>query len=280
MVDTREVASSTWGILNEIRLYRRLAAAQLRGQMLYRGSFWMQIAGNALIYGLELAAVLIFFLHFETLGGWRAGEIAFLYSLSTISFGFAHLIGGGFASFSQLIVRGDFDRLLTRPLSSFVQVLASELQMRRLGTVLQGIVAFVVATSLIDIPWTPGRMLYIPITIGSAIVVFTALFALEATLCFLTTQATEVVNAFTYGGARLAHYPIHIFDLWMRRLFLFIIPLGFVIYAPTLYLLNKPDPLGLPVWSRFTAPLAAAFFAALAGLAWQAGVRRYRSTGT
>lgn len=113
--------------------------------MQYRVSFWMQIAGNALIYSLEFVAVLVFFLHFETLGGWRAGEIAFLYGVSSVSFGIAHIVVSGFASFSQLILRGDFDRLPTRPLSAFVQVLASDVQLRRLGTVIQGCVAFAVA---------------------------------------------------------------------------------------------------------------------------------------
>lgn len=265
---------------HEARLYRRLAANHVRGQMQYRVSFWMQIAGNALIYSLEFVAVLVFFLHFETLGGWEAGEIAFLYGLSSVSFGIAHIVGGGFASFSQLILRGDFDRLLTRPLSAFVQVLASDVQMRRLGTVIQGCVAFGVAAWLIDIPWSTGRALYIPITILSATVLFTALFTLEAIVCFWTTQATEVVNAFTYGGSNVALYPIHIFDSWMRRLFLFVIPLGLVIYAPALYILDKNDPLSLPGWIRFMAPLAALLFAAAAATAWQAGVRHYRSTGT
>ena len=265
---------------HEVQLYRRLAANHIRGQMQYRVSFWMQIAGNALIYSLEFIAVLVFFLHFETLGGWQAGEIAFLYGLSSTSFGLAHIIGGGFASFSLLIVRGEFDRLLTRPLSAFVQVLASDVQMRRLGTVIQGFVAFGVAISLVDIPWTIGRAFYLPVTIISAVILFTALFTLEAVVCFWTTQATEVVNAFTYGGSNVALYPIHIFDTWMRRLFIFIIPLGLVIYAPALYILDKDDPLGLPTWSRFVAPLASVLFALAAGLAWQAGVRRYRSTGT
>lgn len=265
---------------HEARLYQRLAANHVRGQMQYRVSFWMQIVGNALVYGLEFAAVLVFFLHFETLGGWKAGDIAFLYGLSSVSFGLAHIIGGGFASFSQFIVRGEFDRLLTRPLSSFVQVLAADVQMRRLGTVIQGGVAFGVSAWLIDVPWSLGRVLYLPVTVLSATVLFTALFTLEATVCFWTTQATEVVNAFTYGGSNVALYPIHIFDVWMRRLFLFIVPLGLVIYAPALYILDKDDPLGLPIWSRFIAPLAAALFSVVAGAAWQTGVRHYRSTGT
>jgi len=115
---------------------------------------------------------------------------------------------------------------------------------------------------------------------ASATVLYLALFALQATLCFWTTEATEAVNAFTYGGRDLARYPVHIFDGWLRRLFLFLIPLGFVVYAPALYLLDKPDPLGLPVLTRFLAPLAALLFALLAAAAWRLGVRHYRSTGT
>ena len=118
------------------------------------------------------------------------------------------------------------------------------------------------------------------VVVLSAALLFMALFALEATLCFWTTEATEVVNAFTYGGSTLAQYPLSIFDGWLRRLFLFVLPVGLVVYAPSLYLLDKPDPLGLPTATRFVAPIAAFGFALLAGAAWQFGVRRYRSTGT
>lgn len=264
----------------ELAVYRRLAGARVRGQMQYKASFWLQLAGNTAIHVFEFAAVLIFFRNFDDLGGWRVGDIAFLYGVSSVSFGIAHVVAGGFATFAQQILRGEFDRVLTRPMGSLLQVLAHDVQLQRLGGVLQGFGAFAVAARLGDVPWDVGRALYLPVVLASAATLFVALFALEATLCFWTTQATEVVNAFTYGGSVIAVYPIHIFEVWLRRLFLFVVPLGFVTYAPALYVLAKPDPLGLPGWSRFVAPLVAAAFAAAAGAAWQAGVRHYRSTGT
>ena len=36
-------------------------------------------------------------------------------------------------------------------------------------------------------------------------------FSIEATVCFWTTEATEVLNAFTYGGATITQYPLNIF---------------------------------------------------------------------
>jgi len=264
----------------EARLYRRLVAIQLRGQMRYRTSFAVQVIGNFGIHLVELAGILILFQRFNTLGGWRVGEIAFLYGLSAISLNLANGIAAGCADFDEQVRRGAFDRVLTRPIGTFTQVLASDIQLRRLGGLLQGVLAFVIALRLIDVPWTAGRVLYLPVVIVSATVIFMALFALEAVLCFWTTEGTEMINAFTYGGGELASYPIHVFDRWLRRLFLFVIPLGFVIYAPALYLLDKPDPLGLPDWTRFVAPLAAAAFALATAAIWRLGVRHYRSTGS
>jgi ABC-2 type transport system permease protein len=60
----------------------------------------------------------------------------------------------------------------------------------------------------------------------------------------------------------------------------FVVPLAFVNWLPALYVLGRPYPIGLPWWLAFTPPLVAAGSCVLAGLAWRAGVRSYRSTGS
>jgi ABC-2 type transport system permease protein len=59
-----------------------------------------------------------------------------------------------------------------------------------------------------------------------------------------------------------------------------VVPLAFVSYYPVLFVLDKPVPLGLPPWTGLLSPLVAAVVAVLAGIAWRAGIRRYRSTGS
>src|SRR5215217_3351208 len=252
----------------------------MRGQMQYKRSFALLVSGIFAINVLELATIFILFRHFETLGGWRVGEIAFLYGLSSISFSIAKVFSGGLDGFQVQISRGEFDRVLTRPVSPFVQVLCADVKLHQVGRLLQGIMAFGIALTLTDVHWSTGRLLYLPVAIVSAAAVFLALFSFEATMCFWTTEATESVNAFTYGGTTLAKYPLQIFDGWLRRLFLWIVPLGFTIFLPALYLLDKPDPLGMPGFSRFVAPVVAILFCAVAGFFWGVGVRRYRSTGS
>jgi len=59
-----------------------------------------------------------------------------------------------------------------------------------------------------------------------------------------------------------------------------VIPMAFINYYPSLYLLDKPDPFGLPAWVPFLSPFVAVF-AFLGALAiWRFGVSHYQSTGS
>ncbi|MYS56761.1 transporter, partial [Streptomyces sp. SID6013] len=97
---------------------------------------------------------------------------------------------------------------------------------------------------------------------------------------FVAQDASEVANAFTYGGTTLLQYPPTVFALDLVRGATFVVPLAFVNWLPASYVLGRPYPLGLPGWAAFTTPLVAAACCALAGLAWRAGLRSYRSTGS
>jgi ABC-2 type transport system permease protein len=77
----------------------------------------------------------------------------------------------------------------------------------------------------------------------------------------------------------MAQYPFDIYSTWLRRLLGFVVPLAFVCYFPALYVLGKPDPLGLPRILEFASPAVALAAAGVAGLVWQVAVRHYRSAG-
>jgi ABC-2 type transport system permease protein len=267
-------------LLAEATIVRRLLAARLRGQLQYRASFLSQMAGNGLIGFAEFASILVFFSHIDRLGGWTVGEIAILYGIATISFGLGHFLASGLASFPEMVVRGEFDQMLTRPVSPFAQVLGADIQIRRLGTVLQGAIALVIGFAVSGASPEPARLLVVPAIVLLVMALYIALFALEATLSFWTTQGIETVNIATYGGNTIAPYPIDIFADWLKGFFLFVVPLAFAVHIPMAWVLGKPVPLGLPGWvALFSVPAVALFCVAIGSL-WRLGVRRYRSTGS
>lgn len=78
----------------------------------------------------------------------------------------------------------------------------------------------------------------------------------------------------------MLQYPPTIYARDLVRGAVYGVPLAFVNWLPAMYVLGLPDPLGLPGWVRFGSPAAALVCATAAGLAWRAGLRAYRSTGS
>jgi viologen exporter family transport system permease protein len=265
---------------HSVRVYCWLVGAQMRAQLQYRASFMFQICAAFVSLFAEFVAILILFRTFPDLGGWRVGEIALLYGLVSIALGLVDMFASGFERVSTLVKAGEFDRLLTRPVSPFLQVLASEVQLRRLGRIAQGAVTIVLATRWVGIDWTPATIGVALAGILSSSVVFLTVWVISAATCFWTIEQSEIQNVFTYGGAELASYPIHIYGRAVQTIFLYVVPLALTSYYPALIILGKPDPLGLPRILGLLAPVTAATFFIVGLGCWRLGLRHYQGTGS
>lgn len=261
------------------RIYGLLVGARVRAQLEYRLSALLQLLGAGLITAIDFVAIAVIFANVPQLGEWTVAEVALLYALATISFALTDLVIGHLDLFPQMIREGTFDQILVRPLPSLFQVVASDFAIRRLGKVLQGLAVLVYALVALDVDWTPGRVLAIPLAIACGAVIYGAVWVALATITFWIVDAIEVVNAFTYGGSFLSQYPIGIFARWLRGLVVFVVPLAFVAYFPALYLLDRDDALGLPSELRYASPAVAVLAVLAAGAVWRNAVRHYRSVG-
>lgn len=267
--------------MRDLRLYRRLIGMQLRAQAQYKLSLAIDIGTYFIVTALEFAVVFIVFGRFPSLLGWHVGEVGLLYAVMSVSFGFAEMLGAGIDQFDEIIRRGDFDRVMLRPLGAFLQVLAGDFRLRRLGRLTQGVIAFAISLRLLpDLRWTPLKLVILPVGIASGTVIFLAILLLGATVCFWTVQTTELTNILTYGGRETLSWPLAIYSPGLQRIFVFVVPLAFGSYIPTCFILGRPLPFGLTPWAAFAAPLAATLFALVAGAVWRIGVRHYQSTGS
>ena len=132
----------------------------------------------------------------------------------------------------------------------------------------------------LTIQWTLDKVLLVPVTILSGTIIFIGLGVIGATICFWTIKTPEFINIFTSGGYMMSSYPQHIFNRWIRTVFLFIVPVTFASYPTGLYLLERTDPNGMPAAIAWLAPLAAVLFFTLAYAFWRVGVGKYTSTGS
>jgi ABC-2 type transport system permease protein len=263
-----------------LRLYFTLISARIRAQMQYRTSFVLAVLGSSSATVIEFLGVLVVFSRVPSIAGWSLCEVALLYALAETSFATAELVGSALDDFQERIRQGTFDRVLTRPRGAFFQVLAEDLAMRRLGRVAQGVVVLTLAVRCAGIVWTPDKILVLLVALASGIAIFFCIFVLSAAFCFWTVEGKEATHVVSYGGVTLVDYPIDVYSDWLRRFVTFLLPLAFVSYYPALYLLDRPDTLGLPDGVRLLSPVAAVCMSVVAWLAWRQGVRHYQSTGS
>lgn len=248
--------------------------------MVYRSSFVVLTACQFVLTAMDFVAIWIMFGHTERLGGFTLPEVAFLYGASGAAIGIADLLLGSIEQTGRRIRDGSLDIVLIRPVSAFVQVAADQFALRRLGRISQSVIVFGWSIAVLDISWTWDRILLVPVMLISGSVIFCSIFVLGAAFQFLASDAAEVSNAFTYGGNLLTQFPPHIYGKELLRSATFIVPLAFVNWMPAMHILGHDDPLHLPAFLDFASPLVAVVFACVAGLAWRAGIRSYRSTGS
>jgi ABC-2 type transport system permease protein len=260
--------------------YRALVRSRVAAQASYRASFAVDIATQMFVGIIEFAEIYVIFHRVDSLGGFSFAEVALMFGLSAAAFGVADGVVGHIDRLPFYVRTGQFDAFLLRPLSALGQLLTSDFTLRRVGRVVIGLLALVIALTMVDIDWTPARIALLVTTPIAGAVVFSAVFVATSAIGFWLVEGMEFANAFTYGGSYVSSFPFSIFGNAMRRLFTFVIPAAFVAYLPTLALLGRDDPAGLPGWLSWCALPAAVLSAAAAGLVWRIGLRHYVGAGS
>jgi ABC-2 type transport system permease protein len=262
-----------------LALYRRLIAARVRAQLQYRTSFALEVAGTLLISFIDFLAILVIFANVPRLAQWTLPEVAMLYAITGLAFAFTDLAIGHLDEFPRLIRDGNFDLLLIRPRGTLFQLLTADFQLRRLGKALGALAVLVYALANLQIDWDLGRIAMLLVVVPFGVAIFASIWIGTICIAFWSVEAREASNAFTYGGQFLSQFPMNVYDRWLRRFLAYIFPIAFVAYFPALYILNKPDPIGLPEWLRFASPLVALAAMLVASAIWRVGVRHYQSAG-
>lgn len=265
-----------------LRIYLRLIGVQIRSQLQYRANFILDVFATFLSTVTVFISLAFIFNRFDNLAGWSLMEVAFLYGMVEAAFGVMDMLFSGFdpQNFGRQTRLGRFDQLLLRPVNITTQVLGSEFVLRRMGRIVQGFALLIIAVNVIHVHWTALKLLYLPVVFFSMVAFFGGLFIIGATISFWTVESLEVINIFTYGGTEMISYPMNIYPLELRRFFTFVLPAIFLNYYPALYFMDKPDPLGMPSFAPFLAPLVGTGVMALGLTFWRFGIRHYQSTGT
>lgn len=260
-----------------MKLYLRYMSILFKSQMEYRTSFILLSIGQFFVPFLVFVSIYLLFQRFPSVGGWSLYEVSLCYGITHMAFSISECFARGFDSFSGLIVKGDFDRVLVRPRGTIVQVLGSRFEFSRIGRLTQAVIVLVFSIANLSLDWDIYKIITLVLMIASGIFIFSGIYMLGATLCFWTVEGLEIINMFTDGGREISQYPLSIYNEWIRKFFTYVIPFGVVNYIPLMFILGKVQGDAL---LHMITPLSGFVFLIPCVIMWNLGVKHYKSTGS
>jgi ABC-2 type transport system permease protein len=259
-------------------LYWKLFKASIKSEMEYKIAFTMELLIFMLLQAIDFLLVAAILLKFDTIGGWNLYEIGYLYAISSMVRSLYRVFANEIHAFDKYTVNGEFDQLLTRPVSPLMLLFSQKIYWNQIGGFLQGL--FLLALSL----WGLGEqgipllpiLLYLPITLIAGSLIAFSLGLATATIGFWTVRIQEFLAFTHYGPLNASSYPMHIYPGWLKGILFTLIPVAFITYVPALYLFEK----GGHPWYLLATPLVALLATFIALRFWNFGIKHYHSTGS
>ncbi len=258
-----------------LTLYCKYASVCVKSAMEYKMSFLLMITGRFLLTFTEFIAIRFLFSGLREIKGYSYGDVLLCFSIIQMSFTFAELFGNGFKAFSGMVKRGEFDRILLRPVSPILQIMGTRFEIGRVGPMITAVITLWLGIQESHVLRNPWACVTIALMISGGTVLFISLFILGASFCFFSIQDTSLINVLTYGAKTHGKYPVDIYGKGILSFCTYVIPYTLIQYYPLQYLLGKSDQ-----WSLSLCPLGAGVFLIICYGVWRLGVRNYKSCGS
>lgn len=224
-----------------MKVYFNYLKLHLKSILEYKMSFILSFFSQVFVFLGYYFIIIALFQKFSNLEGYNLHEILLTFSIIHFGYSINETFARGIDQFDDLIINGEFDRILLRPQNILLQTIGYQIDYVKLSRVTQSIIIMIYSLIKLKIIWTISKVLTLIFMLISSITIFFGIFILAASYCFLTVEGLEIRNLFTDGGKFIAQYPIGIFNKYFVKIFTYIIPYAFVNYYPLLYLIGKSN---------------------------------------
>lgn len=243
--------------------------------MQYKVSFLLSAFGQFLSAFTFFFGINFIFAKITHVDAFTYEHVLLCYAVVRMAFAIGEMFGGGLSVFPNLLRSGELDRVVVRPRSVILQILAPNTDFTRLGMLVQAIVILCYAIPMSGIRWTGMKIFVLFWMIFSGSVLFFCLFLISAAVSFFTIEAMDFMNVFTYGAREFGRFPVSIYGESILKLLTYAIPIAVFQYYPLLYLIDQDKgSFGI------IAPMLSLLFAVPSYASFRFAFSKYQSVGS
>ncbi|WP_257350814.1 ABC transporter permease [Pseudalkalibacillus decolorationis] len=260
--------------MSYVSIFMQYVGQYMKTRLTYRTDMIVEIFSDLLFQAVNLVFILVVFGHTKLLSGWTKDEIIFIYGFFLIPFAVFSTFFNIWDFNERYIVKGELDRILTRPIHSLFQVILERLELESMFGVITGLVVMVYAGQNLGltIEWY-DPVLFLLFVLGGSLV-YAGIFISIATISFWSDSRTAIMPMM-YNIGNFGRYPVNIYNQIIRFVLTWILPFAFVGVCPAAFFLGKTD------WYlyAFLTPVMGIAFFIFSIILWNIGVTKYRGAG-
>lgn len=258
-----------------LRLYKVLVTQFLKTIMQSKVDFLMGLLGFFLTQILGIAFLYLVFEQIPDLKGWSFEQLMFIYGFAQIPRGIDHLFTDNIWLVAwRLVINGDFDRYMLRPMNIFFQVIAEKLQPDALGELLVGSILVITAVSKGIVIVDALHIALFVVSVLAGALIYTSIKLFFASMAFWIKISGPFLQV-AYEMADFAKYPTEIYNKVIRFLVTWVFPFAFVAYLPASFFLKETVSWGV----IGIECIIASVFWCIAYAIFQRGTQKYESAG-
>lgn len=261
-------------MLHRVDLFFRYLFQYLKVRLAYRSDFVVQLGTDFLFQAINLVFILVVFTHTTRLSGWSREEVIFIYGYFLVPFAVFSAFFNLWDFNERYIIKGEMDRVLTRPAHSLYQIVLETMTPESLVGAVTGLL--VMGWAIWQMEWTlhwTDPLLFLLFVIGGA-AIYGGIQVLLTSISLFSDSKTDI-QPIMYNVGNYGRYPINIYHSIIQWVLTWFLPFAFVGFYPASFLLRDDRWL----FFAFLTPVMGLIYLGLGILVWNWGIRHYRGAG-
>lgn len=259
---------------NTLRAWVIIAKNNFQNQLLTPSSSILFIIGKLLTFVFTLFTIFAIFSTTSFIKGYSLSQAVIVTIVFNFMDSFIQFFFRSIYSFRPVLLRGDYDLDLLKPLPSFFRPLIAGPDFLDLPSLVVQLSALVYFLNYFHFLITPLQIISFLFYFATALIIAFSLHLLMAAFSILTTEIDNI--AWIYRSLmRAGIIPTDIYFGPFRFILDYIIPVTIIVTVPAKALLDLLSPTVF-----FSTTLFAFFFFTLSWLSWQFSLRRYTSASS
>lgn len=221
------------------RIYKLLLALNFQALLIYRGNFYTSLFSSVLFGLLSILTIVLLTSQTSQIYGWTRNEIILVTTVYGVVIGTFHMLfSRNFERFSRVIHLGQLDTILTKPVDSQFLVSFWMFNYTSIARILLGLgfTAYMISVMRLTIGFVDVMSFFL-FTVFGVTILYSIWFCIT-TITIWFTRLSNLVDLLYYTTG-FARFPQEMYRQFAYYVFLFLLPLTFIVVMPTKAVLQK-----------------------------------------